>query len=113
MAASDTQTAHRAHPDSGEQSWPAPAPQPSTGNVAGAYAPVGEWAMPALLLTVIITGVGFLTLCFGMFVIENAPVWIAGLIVMNLGIVGWVLVASCVVVAYIRAYFASRRKAGR
>ena len=112
MAASDTQTAHPPHPDAGEQPWPALAPQPGIGSVTGSYAPVGEWAMPALLLTVIITGVGFLTLCFGMFVIENAPVWIAGLIVMNPGIVGWVFVASCVVVAYIRAYFASRQ-AGR
>ena len=113
MAASDTQNAQRAHPDSGEQSWPAPAPQPGIDGVADRRMPVGEWATPAFLLTVIITGVGFLILCFGMFVIENALVWIAGLIVMDVGIVGWVLVASCVVVAYVRAYFASRRKSGR
>ena len=112
MAASDTQTAHRAHPGSGEQSWPAPASQPG-GADAVSRVPGGEWATPAFLLTVIITGAGFLTLCFGMFVIENALVWIAGLIVMDVGIVGWMLVASCVVVAYIRAYFASRRKAER
>lgn len=111
MAASDTQTAQRVHPDSGEQSWPAPASQPGGADTTGRL-PGSEWATPALLLTVIITGVGFLTLCLGMFVIENAPVWIAGLIVMNVGIIGWVLVASCVVVAYIRAYFASRRKPG-
>lgn len=112
MAASDTQIAHPPHPDSGEQPWPAPAQQPGIGSVAGRRVPIGEWATPAFLLTVIITGVGFLTLCFGMFVIENALVWIAGIIVMNLGVIGWVLVASYVVVAYIRAYFASRRKAG-
>ena len=113
MAASDTQNAQRAHPDSGEQSWPAPALLPGIDSAAGRRVPGSEWATPALLLSFVITGVGFLTLCFGMFVIENAPVWVAGIIVMDVGIVGWVSVSAYLVVAYIRAYFASRRKSGR
>ena len=113
MATSDTQSAPRADLHSGAAAWPDPAPQPDAGFAAGRRIPGTGWVIPAVCLTVVLTGVGFLIICLGMFVLENAVVWVAGLIVMDLGIVGWTLVACYLLVAYIRYYLASRRKSGR
>lgn len=113
MATSDTQSAPRADLHSSAAARPDPAPQPDAGFAAGLRIPGAEWVILALCLAIILTGAGFLIICLGMFVLENAVFWVAGLIVMDLGIVGWMLVACYLLVAYIRRYLASRRKSGR
>ena len=108
-----TANAQRADLNSGVETPQTPVPGPGASQAAGYRVPGNEWIMSALFITIVVTALGFLVVSFGLFVAENAAVWIGGLIAMNVGVIGWTLVASYMAVAYIRAYFASRRKSGR
>lgn len=55
--------------------------------------------------TGIVIGIGFLVLSYGIFVNESGSTLLAGVIVMDVGIVGWMIAACYVIVASIRKAF--------
>ena len=116
MATPDTTSSaseQRSDFNSGVETPQTPAPGPGANQAAGYRVPGNEWIMSALFISIVVTALGFLVVSFGLFVVEDAAVWVGGLIAMNVGVIGWTLVASYMAVAYIRAYFVSRRKSGR
>ena len=62
-------------------------------------------------LTGIVIGIGFLVVSYGIFVNESGATLLAGLIVMDAGIIGWMIAACYVIVASLRKAFGNGSKA--
>ena len=58
-------------------------------------------------LTGVVVGIGFLIMCFGMFVNDSYATVLAGVIVMDVGVIGWMFPACYVIVASLRKAFSS------
>ena len=63
---------------------------------------INEWLTALSCITVILIGIGFLVVCYGVLGDENYLALFVGLVIMDVGIIGWILVACYWVVTSIK-----------
>ena len=94
--------------------YPAPSQRPGTTGAESNAGPADGLLTPNLLGILLgigaVVGIGFVVLSCGVFVFQNEYVLFAGLLLMNLGAVGWALTALYLIVKAVRKVHAARAK---